>query len=163
MTPTIAGRALQCNTFSTLGLPVSGTALKIVNKEGDQVGAGEIGEIWVKGEQVFKGYYSNAEENARSFSDDGFFKTGDLGKLTLKGELIITGRSKKEIIVLASGENIDPSRIESTISMLPAHYHRCGFLSGTPKKGLAHSSCLILKSKSMLLSISIKLFITSSK
>ena len=131
--PTIAGRALQCNTFSTLGLPVRGTTLIIVDKEGDQVGAGEVGEIWVKGEQVMQGYYHNPEENAKSFSENGFFKTGDLGKLTLKGELVITGRSK-EIIVLASGENVDPSRIESTISMLP--FITDAILVGHTKKGL---------------------------
>lgn len=131
--PVISGRALQCNTFSTLGPPVEGTTLKIVNKEGDQLGAGEIGEIWVKGDQVMHGYYDNAEENAKSFSEDGFFKTGDLGKLTLKGELVITGRSK-EIIVLANGENVDPSRIESTISMLP--FISDAILVGHSKKGL---------------------------
>lgn len=131
--PTIAGRALQCNTFSTLGLPVRGTTLVIVDKEGDQVGAGDVGEIWVKGEQVMQGYYRNPEENAKSFSESGFFKTGDLGKLTLKGELVITGRSK-EIIVLASGENVDPSRIESTISMLP--FITDAILVGHTKKGL---------------------------
>ena len=131
--PAIAGRALNCNTFSTIGLPVKDTLLKIVNKEGDQIGAGEIGEIWVKGEQVTPGYYKNQEENLKSFSNDGFFKTGDLGKLTLKGELVITGRSK-EIIVLASGENVDPSRIESTISMLP--FINDAILVGHTKKGL---------------------------
>ena len=131
--PVITGRALQCNTFSTLGLPVRETELKIVNKEGDTLGAGEIGEIWVKGEQVMKGYYRDPEENTKSFSEDDFFKTGDLGKLTIKGELVITGRSK-EIIVLASGENVDPSRIESTLSMLP--FIADAILVGHTKKGL---------------------------
>lgn len=131
--PTIAGRALQCNTFSTLGLPVRDTTLMIVNKDGDQIGVGEIGEIWVKGAQVMQGYYHNPEENAKSFSEDGFFKTGDLGKLTIKGELVITGRSK-EMIVLASGENVDPSRIESTIAMLP--FITDAILVGHTKKGL---------------------------
>ena len=131
--PTIAGRALQCNTFATLGLPVRDTTLKIVNKEGESLAAGEVGELWVKGEQVFRGYYHNAEENAKSFSEDGFFKTGDLGKLTLKGELVITGRSK-ELIVLASGENVDPTRIESTLSMLP--FITDAILVGHTKKGL---------------------------
>jgi len=131
--PGITGRALNCNTFSTIGLPVKGTTLKIVDKEGDQVGAGVVGEIWVKGEQVTLGYYKNPEENAKSFSVDGFFKTGDLGKLTIKGEFVITGRSK-EIIVLASGENVDPSRIESTISMLP--FITDAILVGHTKKGL---------------------------
>lgn len=131
--PGITGRALNCNTFSTIGLPVKGTTLKIVNKEGDQVGSGVVGEIWVKGEQVTPGYYKNPEENAKSFTADGFFKTGDLGKLTVKGELVITGRSK-EIIVLASGENVDPTRIESTIAMLP--FITDTILVGHTKKGL---------------------------
>ncbi len=131
--PAIAGRALNCNTFSTIGLPVKETTLKIVDKEGDQVGAGVVGEIWVKGEQVTPGYYKNPEENSKSFTSDSFFKTGDLGKLTFRGELVITGRSK-EIIVLASGENVDPSRIESTISMLP--FITDAILVGHTKKGL---------------------------
>jgi len=131
--PVISGRALQCNTFSTLGPAVHNTTLKIVNKEGAPLSAGEIGDIWVKGEQVFKGYYCNPEENVKSFSEDGFFKTGDLGKLTLKGELVITGRSK-ELIVLASGENVDPTRIESTLSMLP--FIADAILVGHTKKGL---------------------------
>ncbi len=131
--PAIAGRALHCNTFSTLGLPTKDTILKIVNKEGETVSAGEVGEIWVQGEQVTSGYYKNTAENEKSFSEDGFFKTGDLGKLTIKGELVITGRSK-EIIVLANGENVDPSRIESTISMLP--FITDAILVGHDKKGL---------------------------
>ena len=131
--PGITGRALNCNTFSTIGLPVSDTVLKIVDSQGDQVGSGVVGEIWVKGEQVTLGYYRNADENLKSFSNDGFFKTGDLGKLTLKGELVITGRSK-EVIVLASGENVDPSRIESTIAMLP--FITDTILVGHTKKGL---------------------------
>jgi long-chain acyl-CoA synthetase len=82
---------------------------------------------------VFSGYYNDAEENRRAFTPDGFFKTGDLGKLTLSGELVITGRSK-EIIVLASGENIDPSRIESTLTKLP--FVSDAVLVGQDKKGL---------------------------
>ncbi len=131
--PTIAGRSLFCDTFSTLGPAIPGTELVIVSKEGERLPAGEEGEIWVKGEQVTSGYYKNPQENEKSFSEDGFFKTGDLGKLTLKNELIITGRSK-EMIVLASGENVDPSRIESTLSMLP--FISDALLVGHDKKGL---------------------------
>ncbi|WP_041963313.1 AMP-dependent synthetase/ligase [Sulfurospirillum cavolei] len=131
--PTIAGRSVLCDTFSTLGPVVPRTQIRIVSKDGVYLGAGEVGEIWVKGEQVMSGYYKNPEENAKSFSEEGFFKTGDLGKLTLKNELVITGRSK-EIIVLANGENVDPSRIESTLSMLP--FITDAILVGHAKKGL---------------------------
>ena len=131
--PAIAGRALNCNTFSTLGPPTKGTDLRIIGDLGENLTCGKIGEIILKGEQVTPGYYKNEDENKKSFTKDGYFKTGDLGKLTLRGELVITGRSK-EIIILANGENVDPSRIESTISMLP--FISDNMLVGQDKRGL---------------------------
>ncbi|WP_022849859.1 AMP-dependent synthetase/ligase [Limisalsivibrio acetivorans] len=131
--PAIAGRALNCEVFGTLGPPVHDTQLRIVDEEGNTLPNGEEGEIQVKGDQVFPGYYNNDEENEKSFTEDGYFRTGDLGKLTLTGELVITGRIK-EIIVLASGENIDPSRIESTITKLP--FIKDAVLVGQDRKGL---------------------------
>jgi long-chain acyl-CoA synthetase len=131
--PAIAGRALNCNTFATLGLPVEGTDLRILNEYDEECKVGEVGEIILKGDQVTPGYYNNEAENSKSFTKDGYFKTGDLGKFTIRHELIITGRSK-EVIVLASGENIDPSRIESAISMLP--FISDNILVGQDKKGL---------------------------
>jgi long-chain acyl-CoA synthetase len=131
--PAIAGRALNCNTFSTLGLPTIGTDLRIMDEYDKDCQVGEVGEIMLKGDQVTPGYYNNEAENNKSFTKDGYFKTGDLGKFTIKHELIITGRSK-EIIVLANGENVDPSRIESAISMLP--FITDTILVGQDKKGL---------------------------
>jgi len=131
--PAIAGRSVSCEVFGTLGPPTRDTELRIVNEQGEPVCAGTVGEIQVRGEQVFPGYYDNEEENLQAFTADGFFKTGDLGKLTLSGELVITGRSK-EIIVLASGENIDPSRIESAMTKLP--FVSDAVLVGQDKKGL---------------------------
>jgi len=131
--PAIAGRALNCNTFGTLGLATEDTQLKILDEYGDELPYGEVGEILVKGDQVTPGYYKNEEENKKVFLEDGFFQTGDLGKLTINNELVITGRSK-EIIVLANGENIDPSKIESTVSMLP--FINDMILVGQDKKGL---------------------------
>jgi len=131
--PAIAGRALNCNTFGTLGLPTEGTDLKIIGDFGENLTHGKVGEIILKGDQVTPGYYKNSEENEKSFTKDRYFKTGDLGKLTIRGELVITGRSK-EVIVLANGENVDPSRIESAISMLP--FISDNVLVGQDKKGL---------------------------
>ncbi len=131
--PAIAGRSVSCDVFGTLGPPVTGTELQIVGENGEILPPGQVGEIQVRGEQVFPGYFNNDEENTKAFTEDGFFKTGDLGKLTITGELVITGRSK-EIIVLASGENIDPSRIESAITKLP--FVADAVLVGQDKKGL---------------------------
>ncbi len=131
--PAIAGRGITCRIYGTLGPAVPHTDLRIVSESGERLPPGVEGLIEVKGPQVTPGYYNNDEENRKSFSDDGFFKTGDLGKLTLGGELVITGRAK-EIIVLASGENIDPTRIENTISMFP--FVQDAILVGQDKKGL---------------------------
>ena len=131
--PAIAGRGLNCRTYGTLGPAVPQTELRIVSEEGKTLPPGDEGLIEVRGPQVTAGYYKNEEENRKSFTEDGFFKTGDLGKLTLGGELVITGRAK-EIIVLASGENIDPTRIENTISMFP--FVQDAILVGQDKKGL---------------------------
>ncbi len=131
--PAIAGRGLNCRVYGTLGPAVPETELRIVSESGEALGPGEEGLIEVRGPQVTAGYYNNDEENLKSFTADGFFKTGDLGKLTVAGELVLTGRAK-EIIVLASGENIDPSRIENAITVFP--FIQDAVLVGQDKKGL---------------------------
>ena len=132
--PAIAGRGLNCEIFGTLGPPVPGTEVRIVTEDGEEVPTGDEGLIEVRGPQVTSGYYHNDEENRKAFTADGFFRTGDLGRLTIHGELAITGRAK-EIIVLASGENIDPTRIENAISMFP--FVQDAILVGQDKRGLA--------------------------
>jgi long-chain acyl-CoA synthetase len=131
--PGIAGRGFNCDVFGTIGPAVAETELRIVNDQGEVVPNGTEGEIQVRGPQVFKSYYNNPEANASAFTPDGFLRTGDLGKLTLTGELVITGRAK-EIIVLASGENVDPTNIEATLSMFP--FVQDAVLVGQDKKGL---------------------------
>ncbi len=131
--PAIAGRGLSCRTYGTVGPAVPWTDLRVVGREGGALPAGEEGAIEVRGAQVTEGYYNDDVENEKSFTRDGFFKTGDLGKMTLSGELVITGRAK-EIIVLSSGENIDPTKIENAISMFP--FIQDAVLVGQDKKGL---------------------------
>ncbi|BHH82742.1 AMP-dependent synthetase/ligase [Desulforhopalus sp. 52FAK] len=131
--PAIAGRGLACRTYGTVGPPVPWTDLRVVCDKGNALSAGSEGAIEVRGPQVTKGYYNDDEENRKSFTNDGFFKTGDLGKMTLNGELVITGRAK-EIIVLSSGENIDPTKIENVLTMFP--FIQDAVLVGQDKKGL---------------------------
>jgi long-chain acyl-CoA synthetase len=132
--PAIAGRGFNSEIFGTLGPPIALTEIRVVDSGGNVVAPGIEGDVEVRGPQVFDGYYDNDEENRKAFTADGFFHTGDLGKLTLSGELVLTGRSK-EIIVLASGENIDPSRIEGAIGQLP--FVTDAVLVGQDRKGLA--------------------------
>lgn len=69
-----------------------------------------IGEIWIKGDNVTQGYYNDPEATARSF-EDGWFKTGDYGRVTPQGELFVSGR-KKSLIILDNGKNVFPEDIE---------------------------------------------------
>jgi long-chain acyl-CoA synthetase len=88
----------------SVGLPVPGTTIRIA---GDS-------EILVKGPIVFDGYHGLPGETAASFDEDGFFRTGDIGRLDQDGFLYVTGR-KKEIIVTAGGKNVYPTPLEEAI------------------------------------------------
>ncbi len=86
--------------------PLIGNEVKInePNKQG-------IGEIYVRGRVVMPGYINNPEANADSFTEDGWYKTGDLGMFDKKGRLVVKGR-KKQVIVLDSGKNVYPDELE---------------------------------------------------
>jgi len=76
------------------------------------------GEICVKGPGVFRGYYNDGEATRNAFTDDGWFKTGDLGYIDEDGYIWITGR-EKNLIVLSDGNNISPEEIEAHFDKLP--------------------------------------------
>lgn len=75
-------------------------------------------EIWVKGDNLFDGYFNDDQETKNSLTEDGYFKTGDLGKFDEENFLYITGRSKN-IIVLENGENVSPEVIENELDNVP--------------------------------------------
>lgn len=85
---------------------------------GHTVRIAEDGEVQVKGIDVFKEYWNNPEATKESFTEDGFFRTGDIGSLDSDGYLTITGR-KKEIIVTAGGKNVAPAMLEDPIRSNP--------------------------------------------
>ena len=101
------------NDCRTAGLPLPCCSVKI-----DDPSPEGIGEICVKGDIVMLGYYKEPEKTAEVLSEDGWFRTGDYGKLNEKGQLLITGR-KKNIIVLSNGKNIYPEEIENYIMNVP--------------------------------------------
>lgn len=109
--PVIACRDMKRPVFGTVGKPLACLTVKIVDDYGNEVPQGEEGEIWVKGDTVMAGYYRNEAETKATMTDDGWFKTGDIGLMTIHGELVLRGRLK-DTIVLRGGENIEPVPIE---------------------------------------------------
>ena len=95
-----------------------GVLVRILDQEGNEVPQGAEGEICIKGENVTKGYLNNAEANKSSFSKDGFFRTGDQGKLDEDGYVFITGRIKE--LINKGGEKISPIELDNVLSQHPA-------------------------------------------
>ena len=101
-----------------VGFPLPGVSLRVTDPEtGKLVPAGGIGMIEVKGPNVFKGYWRMPEKTKAEFRDDGFFITGDLGKIDERGYVHIVGRGKD--LVISGGFNVYPKEIESEIDAMP--------------------------------------------
>jgi malonyl-CoA/methylmalonyl-CoA synthetase len=95
----------------TVGFPLPGVELKITDsKTGKTLPQGEIGEIEVRGPNVFKGYWQMPEKTAEELREDGFFITGDLGQIDKDGYVSIVGRNKD--LIISGGYNIYPKEIE---------------------------------------------------
>ena len=102
----------------SVGPPLPRIEEKIVDPEGERLGVDEEGEICIKGPNIMKGYYKLAEETAKVFDDEGFFKTGDMGRIDADGHLYITGRIKEMLII--GGENVFPREIEEVLDAHPS-------------------------------------------
>ncbi len=100
----------------TVGPALPGVTIRVVDDAGQPVAAGAVGEIQVKGPNVFKGYWRLEDKTAAGFTADGFFRTGDQGVLCDQGYLTIMGRSKDMII--SGGLNVYPREVEQAIDKL---------------------------------------------
>jgi acyl-CoA synthetase (AMP-forming)/AMP-acid ligase II len=101
---------------NTDGAPVEGADVRIVTLDGRAAAPGEEGEVRVKGPMVFHGY-TDASLNADAFDEDGYFRTGDLGRLRPDGHLTLTGRLKD--VIVRKGENISAKEIEDLLYTHP--------------------------------------------
>ncbi|MBC5768328.1 malonate--CoA ligase [Ramlibacter albus] len=101
----------------TVGFPLPGVGLRVRDEQGNEVPTGEIGGIEVKGPNVFKGYWRMPEKTKEEFTADGWFKTGDVGKIDTSGYVTIVGRSKD--LIISGGYNVYPAEIEGYINEMP--------------------------------------------
>jgi long-chain acyl-CoA synthetase len=111
LTETTAGATLNltgAHRVGSVGRPIPGTSIKIA----------EDGEVLIRGAIVMRGYWQNDAANAEVFDSEGWFKSGDLGKLDDEGFLYIVGR-KKELIVTAGGKNVAPAVLEDRLRAHP--------------------------------------------
>ena len=103
------------NPFNgSIGLPVQSTNIKIIDESGKNVDGEQPGELCVKGPQVMSGYWKYKEDQENPFTDDGFFKTGDIATISKDGYLTIVDRKKDMII--SSGYNVFPNELEDFLS-----------------------------------------------
>ena len=111
LTETTAGATLNLSTrqrVGSVGQPLPSTTVKIADD----------GEVLIKGPIVMRGYWQNEAANAEVFTEDGFFRSGDLGVLDSEGFLSIVGR-KKELIVTSGGKNVAPAVLEDRVRSHP--------------------------------------------
>ncbi|RMG06488.1 MAG: long-chain fatty acid--CoA ligase, partial [Planctomycetota bacterium] len=94
--------------FGSVGKPLAGTEVRVA----------EDGELLVRGPGVFRGYYRDPEATEAAFTEDGFFRTGDIGTIDADGFVFVTDR-KKNLIVLSNGKNIAPQKIENLLGSIP--------------------------------------------
>jgi len=100
------------NRVGSVGQPMHGAEIMIAEPDAEGVG-----EVLIKGPMVFSGYYRNPQATAEAFTKDGWFRSGDLGRIDSDGHLYIVGRGK-DVIVLPSGKNVHPEDLE-------VHYLKC--------------------------------------
>ncbi|MBR7064378.1 MAG: long-chain fatty acid--CoA ligase [Treponema sp.] len=112
--PVVSVRPVAAPVFRTVGSPIRGVKVRIVDTDGFVLGRCKQGVVQVKGATVMKGYYKRPDLTQKVMTADGWFDTGDIGILTIHDEIILKGRMK-DTIVLRGGENIEPLPIEQKL------------------------------------------------
>ena len=102
----------------SIGIPVPGVEVRLVDGDGGDVLVGDAGEIWVRGPNVFGGYWEDPEATRNAMSEDGWLRTGDVGVVDDDGYLYLVDRVKDLVIV--SGFNVFPAEVEDVIALHPA-------------------------------------------
>ncbi|MGD0231913.1 MAG: AMP-binding protein [Syntrophorhabdales bacterium] len=115
--------------------------VRILDTNGYQVPPGSDGELATRGPCIFAGYLNNPEENAKSFTSDGFFRTGDQARTDAAGNLRITGRIKD--LIIRGGENVTPSQVEDLLCQSPEVADAA--VIGIPDKELGEKVCAYVR------------------
>jgi long-chain acyl-CoA synthetase len=116
--PLIVGNRLDAREYTGMaGLPVPSTEVMFRDDDGKEVQRGHVGELWVRGPQVMKGYWNRPDETAAVLDADGWLRTGDMGFMDERGYIKITDRKKDMIVV--SGFKVFPNEVEEVVAAHP--------------------------------------------
>lgn len=127
----------------SIGRPISGVQVRIVDENGDDVLVGDTGEIWVKGPNVFAGYLHDPEATNRVKTPDGWLMTGDIAVVDEQGDIFMVDRAKDLIIV--SGFNVFPAEVEDVLRMHTAIADAAVVGTAHPHTGEAVRAYVVLK------------------
>lgn len=130
-----------------IGIPLPATDIKILDDDGNEVALGERGEICAKGPQVMLGYWNRPEATAEVTTEDGYFRTGDIGVMDEEGFIKIVDRKKD--MVLVSGFNVYPNEVEDTMSQHPKIIE-CGVIGVPDEKSGEVPKIFIVKKDASL-------------
>src|SRR5262249_18756256 len=130
--------------LETVGRPICpDEEVRLVDESGQDVPDGEIGELWARGPYTLRGYYNAAEHNARAFSPDGFYMSGDLMWRHPTGNYVVAGRKKD--LINRGGEKISAEEIENLILAHPAVQNVACVAMPDPALGEKMCACVILR------------------
>ena len=116
--PSVTCNPVDSTAYSgNIGLPMPNTELKLLDDDGHEVPRGTPGEIAIKGPQVMAGYWQRPDETAKAMTEDGFFRSGDIGVVDERGYFKIVDRKKDMILV--SGFNVYPNEVEDVVTQMP--------------------------------------------
>lgn len=128
----------------SVGPPLPGITIRVCDPEsGEEVPEGSIGEVQIQGPNVFSGYWRRSEATAEAFTDDGFFRSGDLGFLDADGYVTLQGRGKE--LIISSGFNVYPREVEEFLQTLPGVLEAAVVGMPDPLKGEAPAAFLVVE------------------
>jgi long-chain acyl-CoA synthetase len=117
--PTVAQTRIEDRRDDdSVGPPLPGLEIRIVDPEGREVAEGEVGETWVRGPTVMRGYYRDPGATAEAIAPEGWLRTGDLARMDEHKNLFLVGRSKE--LIIRSGFNVYPPEVEAALNAHPA-------------------------------------------
>ena len=120
--PTVTQTRLETpRTDCSVGIVLPGVEIRIVDAKGNDLPAGASGELWVRGPNVMRGYFKNAELTAQTIDADGWLNTGDMARQEADGALFIVGRTKE--LIIRSGFNVYPAEVEGVLNAHPDVTH----------------------------------------